>query len=292
MYVFSTELRSIVDPFKEMFAEIQDHLLRTKPINVGEWQSQAISTPMRELLGVICSYAIPSTASALARETGAHLPWAEDHFQERVGGVPLNPAPSEAWWPFASKAAEGTNIAHKSENQAFSHTYPERMWASRAHGDEMHSDYSTRAFFSGMEDVIAPYGLRFEYGDLEDLVKALINSPMTRQAFLPIWFPEDLKAVTLGKRVPCTLGYHFIIRHNKLHMTYFMRSTDLLRHFQDDIYMAGRLAQWVCEKFNDAQEVPALSTGTLTFHTANMHIFDADVQAINYRKTQGLVWAE
>lgn len=291
MYLFTTEMKSIDDPFREMFAEIQDRLLAQKPINVGEWQSQSISTPMRELLHASISYPMPGNIAQLARETGAHLPWAEDHFQERVGGVPLNPAPSEAWWPFASKAAEGTNLAHKSEGVAFSHTYPERMWPKFAEVPEgLINDGGSGYQQWGPEYINR--GIRFDYGDLGDLVEILIRSPMTRQAYLPIWFPEDLQAVQEGKRVPCTLGYHFTIRHHKLHVMYTMRSTDLLRHFQDDIYMAVRLAQWVCEKFNDAKEIPSLTPGTLTFHTANMHIFDADVDVIKYRKSQGLTWSE
>ncbi len=71
-----------------------------------------------------------------------------------------------------------------------------------------------------------------------------------------------------------------------------MRSTDLLRHFQDDVYLAIRLAQWVCEQINDSLEVPALSVGELNFHTVNMHIFDDDVPMIDMRKKQGQVWIE
>jgi hypothetical protein len=278
MYAFGTEYQSVTDPFRDMFSEVQDRLLMQKPISVGEWQSQKIGTPMRELLNVVCSIMIPGSPRELARQTGAHLPWAEDHFQERVGGQPLNPAPSEAWWPFAAKKNNTTNADHKSEGEAFSHTYPERMWPKRANNQLYHE------------------GIRFDYGDLNDVVEVLHKSPMTRQAYLPLWFPEDLTAVKLGKRVPCTLGYGFIMRHGVLHMSYFMRSTDLLRHFQDDIYMAGRLNQWVVEKLNDRLreqgDMPVISPGVLTFHTQNMHIFDADVDRINYLKEQGKVWAE
>lgn len=284
MHAFTAANRSIVDPFRDIFASIQDRLLDEKPIQVGEWQSQSISTPMRELLNVVVSYDIPGSPSELARQTGAHLPWAEDHFQERVGGEPLNPAPSEAWWPFAKKSGDDTNADHKSEGEAFSHTYPERMWPK----------YTELTYENSLGGPTR--GLRFEYGDLDDLVQILHQSPMTRQAYLPLWFPEDLSAVRQGKRVPCTLGYHFIMRHGILHMSYFMRSTDLLRHFQDDIYMAGRLNQWIVGRLNDILreqgDMPVLSSGTMTFHTANMHIFDADVEPIKYRKSQGLTWIE
>lgn len=261
--------------FKRMFAEIQDDLLHAKSIGIGEWQSQKTALRMRELINVAFNMRMPSVPEVAARETGAHLPWAEDHFLERVGGQPLNPSPSEAWWPFAKRTDDGTNKDHKSEGEAFSHTYPERMWSKYPEGHEF-----------------IMHGIRFDYGDLNDVVALLKRQPATRQAFLPIWFPEDGQASLQGKRVPCTLGYHFIIRDHQLHISYFMRSTDLLRHFQDDIYLAIRLAQWVCEKFNDGLAVPVMSVGELNFHTVNMHIFDDDVPMIDMRKKQGQVWIE
>lgn len=286
--------------FPEIFERIQDKLLEQVPIDVGEWQSQKKEVLMRELRNVSFWMDLPKTADELAKWTGARLPWAEDHFQERVSGQPLNPAPSEAWWPFAQKKEGDTNTDHKSEGEAFSHTYPERMWPKRANMKMM-----DLAENDPMRDVelgyLEPphYGIRFEYGDLRDVVKQLTKSPMTRQAFLPIWFPEDTGAVH-GKRVPCTLGYLFTIREGKLDITYYMRSTDLLRHFQDDIYMAGRLAQWMVDQilsntimvgynFNDPGPDP-LEVGQLIFHTANMHIFDQDVPVIEYRKQQGKLW--
>lgn len=267
--------------FKQMFTQMQDDLIETKSVDVGEWQSIHKPMLMHELRNVSMSMPLPESAKELADITGAHLPWAEDHFKERVGGEPLNPSPSEAWWPFAQKKANSTNGEHKSEGEAFSHTYPERMWPKWANGGQLDDTAG-----------VGPHeGIRFEYGDLDDVVDQLVRSPMTRQAYLPIWFPEDTGAAHL-KRVPCTLGYHFAIRDGKLDITYYMRSTDLLRHFQDDIYLAGRLAQWVVQQINlknQADSITALryKVGELIFHTANLHIFEADLPMINYRKGLG-----
>lgn len=285
-----------LNTFKQHFVQVTESLLDTDPVFVGEWQSQQIEQKMFELLHVVVDMPIPETAEEAGIMTGARLPWAEDHFLERVGGEPLNPSPSEQWWPFRKKNAEGeTNKDHKSEGEAFSHTYPERMWPK-------HTELTYENSLGGNTR-----GLRFEYGDLGDLVKQLHKAPLTRQAYLPIWFPEDTGAVH-GKRVPCTLGYHFIIRNGKLDVSYFMRSTDLLRHYQDDIYMAMRLAQWVVDSFNqksmDAaqreyeqtgaytyrEDQDKLEVGNLIFHTANMHIFEGDRDLIEFWKTQGKVW--
>ena len=266
--------------FRQIFCTLRDRLLDSPPVDVGEWQSQAVSTPMRELLHVVFEWPMPEDEETLAVFTGARLPWAEDHFLERVGGLPLNPSPSEAWWPFAAKK-DGTNVAHKSEGEAFSHTYPERMWPKYA-GEGWVIQYQK-------EHMEPNEGIRFDYGDLNDVVNQLSKSPNTRQAYLPIWFPEDTGAVH-GKRVPCTLGYHFIIRDGVLDISYFMRSTDLLRHFQDDVYLAVRLAQWTVEALREDHRYRPLRVGKLIFHTANMHIFEGDEALIQFWKSQDRVW--
>lgn len=279
--------------FKTLFATLQKELISQPAFVVGSWQSQQVDTPMRELRNVSFSMKMPDTDWMVANATGAHLPWAEDHFQERVGGEPLNPSPSEAWWPFAQNKDSNSNAAHKSEGAAFSHTYPERMWPKMANGGVTKDVYSKGIRIGG--ETSYHRGIRFEYGDLDDVVNQLTRDPHTRQAFLPIWFPEDT-GVVHGKRVPCTLGYHFAIRDGKLDITYYMRSTDLLRHFQDDIYLAIRLAQWMVAQLNrgkDPQFFKDIKVGELIFHTANLHIFDGDVPMIEYRRSQGnYAWAE
>lgn len=289
MYHFN--LHRTID-FETLFLELRRTLANSPSVNVGEWQSQHDQEKflMREMLHVAFEMPMPAGVEEAGKITGARLPWAEDHFQERVSGSPLNPAPSEAWWPFRQKKNGDTNTDHKSEGEAFSHTYPERMWPKFANNNE------------------GNHGIRFNYGDLSDVVTQLVEHPFTRQAYLPIWFPEDTGAVH-GKRVPCTLGYHFIIRDGRLDISYFMRSTDLLRHFQDDVYMAIRLAQWVVDKVNDGTEHllnrgvnslieppvrldprDRLEVGKLVFHTANLHIFEGDAALIEFWKSQGKTW--
>lgn len=281
--------------FEALFSELQHRLLQEQPFSVGEWQSQKLDDnpmkAMRELRNVSFEFPLPPDSMRLSETVGAHLPWAEDHFQERVSGKPLNPSPSEAWWPFAQKV----NRDHKSEEGgAFSHTYPERMWATRV---EAGMSTGLNWFFNGMEETVGPHGLRFDYGDLGDVVEQLRKSPNTRQAYLPIWFPEDTGAVH-GKRVPCTLGYHFQIRNDILDITYYMRSCDLIRHFQDDVYMAGRLAQWMTDQLNlgiadliGRQVIKGrYRAGNLYMHIANLHVFEGDTAMMRYRDSKGLAW--
>ena len=114
------------------------------------------------------------------------------------------------------------------------------------------------------------------------MVAQLVRAPYTRQAYLPIWFPEDTGA-THRKRVPCTLGYHFLVdEKNRLDVSYYMRSCDALRHFQDDVYMAMRLGQWMMEQV-DSRGGLQLIVGDLHMYMASFHCFAGDLPIIRYQ---------
>lgn len=252
-------------------AQIEQHFLQAKPLKNNRWQSVNVEgrpqADMREILNYSLTYEIPVWGIDLAAQVEPNLPWAEDHFQERVSGEPLNPPPSEAWWPFAQHG----NSEFKADQQ-FSHTYPERMWPKEAG--------TARSVSIGGPN----YGIRYAYGDLEDVVQQLKMEPETRQAYLPIWFPEDTGAVH-GQRVPCTLGYHFLIRERKLQITYYIRSCDYMRHFRDDVYMAARLAQWMVDRYNeDASFQEVIAVDKLIMHIVSFHIFEGDVPILKQRQ--------
>lgn len=230
-------------------------LTRAQPVEATQWQSIDISekpemTPL-ELLNVSITMPIPSTMNVLQDLTRPNLPWAEDHFQERISGKPLNPPPSHEWWPFN----RNKNNEFR-EDEKFSHTYPERFWPKEAGDDWTPARYG------------AHRGIRYAYGDLNDVIDLLRRDLHTRQAYLPIWFPEDTGAVS-NQRVPCTLGYHFIVRSNTLYCVYYIRSCDYLRHFRDDVYMAARLTQVIGEEIG-------VLPGDLTMHITSFHVFMGD----------------
>lgn len=204
----------------------------------NNWQARESHMKMREIFNFNFTVTIPGSIEDAQIITNPNLPWAEDHFQERVSGIPMNPAPSYEWWPFYKQDEKWR------PDGVFSHTYPERMWTPALHG------------------------VRYDYGNLGDVVKMLQQDPTTRQAFLPIWFPEDTGAVH-GERVPCTIGYQFYIRDGQLNMFYPMRSCDFRRHFRNDVYMAMRLGQWVAEQ-------TGTRPGTLSMNVWNLHVFEGE----------------
>lgn len=240
-------------------------ITRGKTVTTKRWQAMDVTdrptmTPI-ELQNVTIDTMMPDTLLGMQQKVQPNLPWAEDHFLERVSGEPLNPPPSHEWWPYARRG----NAEHIDDEQ-FSHTYPERFWPK----------YAGSGIWRRGVDLNR--GIRFEYGDLQDVATMLLKDNYTRQAYLPVFFPEDTGA-TADQRIPCTLGYTFQIRPDddvdRMHITYHIRSCDFLRHFSDDVYMAMRLAKWMIEA--QLQGRPRrLMMGDLVMHMDSLHVFEGD----------------
>lgn len=241
--------------FGTIYTSLAQQLRKAPLVEVGEWQAirdkDIPQIHTREIEDVVFSWPVPNSMSALKALVHPNLPWAEDHFLERVSGVPYNPPPSHEWWPYAQKS----NDQHR-KDEIFSHTYPERFWPKKAGRFALHHE-------------MGPQGIRYGYGDLDDVVRLLQESLYTRQAYLPVWFPEDTGAVH-GERVPCSLGYHFMVRNGRISCRYFIRSCDFLRHFRDDVYMAARLTQWIGDRLDE------IKPGNLTMVIGSLHVFDGE----------------
>jgi hypothetical protein len=204
-------------------------------VPVSRWQGVETEGHFIELVNFQFSSPIPRHLDELQSLVKPNLPWADYHFAERVGGEPLNPGREYKVWPYWREEEAGKLFK---ESGKFSHTYMERFWPKRA------------GQWLGQGGHL---GVRYLWGDLDDLVDQLFQDPYTRQAYLPIFFPEDTGAVH-GERVPCTLGYQFMMRRNQMDMWYFIRSCDIVHYLRDDIYMACRLLLWVLDELGDKEE--------------------------------------
>lgn len=214
--------------------------------------------------------------SVLAKEIEPNLPWADNHFKERVCGEPLNPGKEWANWPYSHSADK-----FRDANGQFNHNYMERYWPTYA-------GLTDQGELSGtICDPTSPHHDHFKFnrgvrpdtilGDLNDLVKLLEEQPLTRQAYLPVFFPEDTGCVN-GGRIPCSLGYHFIVRHDRLHITYYLRSCDFVRHFRDDIYLTVLLQLWVLDqlRLRNPDYWNKIRPGLFTMHIVSLHLFVND----------------
>jgi hypothetical protein len=208
----------------------------------------------------------------MTREIKPNLPWADAHFVERIGGIPYNPDPSHVLWPWWHGQDDETK-----EQGKFTHTYSERFWPREAGG-----------FVNGpnWDEGVDNMGLRYRLGDYNDLLDLLTRRPFTRQAWLPIFFPEDTGAVH-GGRIPCTLGYQFMLRDGQLHLWYVIRSCDAVRHFQDDVYLAVRLLGHTLnllqerELRSDREQVWVdVEPGNFYFTAFSLHVHKGDAHRV------------
>lgn len=246
----------------------QMFLTQSYTVRAPRWQGIDVSSKpemaMKEIYGhsVVVPLRAEESIDYWQNDITPNLPWADEHFEERVGGQPLNPGNSWKTWPWGNSADK-----FRTQGGKFDHTYMERFWPKHAPmaSEELHPS------------VLA--GIRFEYGDLNDLVDHLAADPLSRQAYLPIWFPED--GTCKGRR-PCTLGYHFLMRHDHLHLTYYIRSCDFVRHWSDDCYLAVRLQLWVLDRLRERNAAwKDVKMGLYTMHVASLHMFINDWNRLN-----------
>lgn len=209
---------------------------------------------------------------SLGRDIDPNLPWADDHFEERVCGYPLNPGTQWAKWPYGNSAKKFIGA-----DGMFNHTYAERYWPRYA--DQIGSTTTAEEALISLKkrDSGPQWGIRYSYGDLNDVVNQLVKDPATRQAILPVFFPEDTGAVH-GERVPCSIHYQFMVRRGQLDIYYYLRSCDLVRHFRDDVYLTARLQLWMIDRLKE--NGIDVTPGMFLMQTGSLHIFRNDWQTL------------
>jgi len=162
-------------------------------------------------------------------------PWADAEFEERISGKMINPGKAY----LLRKDVWEPFIEKLFHNKdKFSYTYPNRMRESLAW-----------------------------------IINELIFHPDSRQLFMSIWDPI-IDSVRLGdRRVPCSLGYYFQYREGKLHVTYLQRSADLITHFQNDLYLAIKLRDFIANKVG-------IEPGRFTHWIGSLHVYKEDVKDV------------
>jgi len=157
-------------------------------------------------------------------------PWADAEIAERLSEQPLNPG--EAW---KHREEYWQQFIHDGE---FAYAYPERM-----------------------------------AGQITRIIEEIKVRPTSRQLWIPIWDRQidgERIGTAGGNRVPCSLGYHFMMRLGKLNMIYVMRSCDFATHFQNDAWLATKLLCHVAEQ-------TGFEVGAFSHFMFSLHVFQKDV---------------
>lgn len=164
----------------------------------------------------------------------ANWDWVKAEWEERlIGG--LNPGRS---WKERKDVWESFLERSEPRYPRFSYTYSERMGGSH----------------------------------IEKVVDELRTHPHSRQLWLPVWYPNDENRRG-ERRVPCSLGYWFVMREGALHITYVMRSCDFATHWSNDIALASLLLHHVAQRAE-------LKVGHFTQFIGSFHVYQKDVEGV------------
>lgn len=108
-----------------------------------------------------------------------------------------------------------------------------------------------------------------DYTGLDQAITLLRKDPDTRQAWIPIFWPEDLTVAGGKNRIPCSLGYQLLLRDGKLNLIYIQRSADAVKHWGNDIYLAHRMMKY-------AAGLLRVGEGTLYHTITSLHSYKRD----------------
>lgn len=246
MYIFK-------EPKQAVRHTVQLLLSSGQYTTVDDWQGtdKFKGEKMKVLINHNIAFRCPKTQQEVNNHFKPDLEWVKAHFKERISGIPSNPGESYKIWPYANFEKEQEFL--EVNGGKFSHTYQERFWPPQNKG------------------------IRFKMGDLNDLIILLRRNPNTRQAYLPIFFPEDTGAKH-NQRVPCTLGYHFFLWDGLLHVNYYIRSCDIYRHFRNDCYFTAQLLRHVARQTDNR-------VGNVYMYIANLHLFESTKYPFVKRET-------
>jgi thymidylate synthase len=170
-------------------------------------------------------------------------------------------------------------VAQEWQDRLVGHLNPGRAWKLRPEiweeFLEVDGKRKTDRFYSeGKRKAVTgkfsySYSMRMGGPHIQKICEELIEHPNSRQLYLPVW--REIDETRRGKRrVPCSLGYHFMNRDGKLNVTYMMRSCDFHTHYANDVALATMLLTYIAGQTD-------LEVGTFTHYVGSLHVYAKDV---------------
>jgi len=171
---------------------------------------------------------------------GVHEAWVEQEWRDRLAGD-LNPGFSwkerpEIWEPMLERSQYKQNMGKVGK---FSYSYSQRMGGNH----------------------------------LRKLIEEIKVRPNSRQLYLPVWYPNDEDKRVEKRRVPCSLGYHFMLRGGQLHITYMMRSCDFVTHYGNDVALATMLLEYIAR-------MTKKKMGSFNHFVGSLHAYRKDLEGV------------
>lgn len=110
-----------------------------------------------------------------------------------------------------------------------------------------------------------------ENKQIDKMVNILINDNFSRRAVITLYDGKNVDDYNFD--TPCTLNVAFHILDNRLNMSVYMRSNDLIYGFCNDQYCFSKLQNLVLEKYNN-QSLNKLEIGEYYHSVMNLHIYE------------------
>lgn len=115
-------------------------------------------------------------------------------------------------------------------------------------------------------------------GQLPYVLHKLYDDRDSRQAGLTIWRQNPPPT----KDVPCTIAMFFMIRDNQLHLSVYMRSSDVWLGLPYDAFAFSMVGHMVCAKYNQDANLESrtpISPGSVMITAASSHLYDDNFDA-------------
>ena len=151
----------------------------------------------------------------------------------------------------------------------FNKDYAEYEWQWYLSGNRDASEISERAkiwknmMVPGTTEVNSNYGYFWNKNNqYSNMIEELKKNKESRRAIMVHYDPNELDRYKYD--TPCNLVLNFYIFKDKLHLTVFARSIDLVFGFCNDQYTFAKLMQRVSEELNTP-------VGEMHWHVTNLH---------------------
>lgn len=237
--------KTIIDAISETWRDVKVRGISTECNSYQDKKLEGKDRIVKELIGVAFKIDKPllnrdeSIKFCFKNDSERILKYCKQEIKDRCSGKPLNPGNSY-------KIRSDMWNKFLENNTKFSYQYAERFWTNN---------------------------------QFKSVIDCLKNDKGTRQAVLSVWNPDlDMQSNKLGggNRIPCSLNYQFLIRNDRLHCIYHMRSNDCLGHFAIDLYCASGLMEYVVKELKETY--PNLKIGSLTYLCGSLHAFQWDLE--------------
>lgn len=137
--------------------------------------------------------------------------------------------------------------------------------------NEVHHPALEKTIEGSFPSYTYPEILNGAFGAMHDALKV---SPDSRRAYWPMYQPHHALRAPHPTRVPCSLGYHAMIRRvpgkekNQLIFTYLQRSADFDKFFLTDIWLARQFQIALARQFENTEP------GIFAHYVISLHSFN------------------